>query len=81
MSLDKPIDKFLEDQKNKNTLSKTRRDVSLNRQTKTALRSDKLNFIGLPILQFASFVIFKRAVPYLIKKYLLFFAPVMIFDW
>ena len=29
MSLDKPIDKFIEDQKNKNTLSKTRRDVSL----------------------------------------------------
>ena len=81
MSLDKPIDKFLEDQKNKNTLSKTRRDVSLNRQTKTALRSDKLNFIGLPILQFASFGIFKRAVPYLIKKCLLSFAPVMIFDW
>ena len=29
MSLDKPIDKFIEEQKNKNTLSKTRRDVSL----------------------------------------------------
>ena len=29
MSLDKPIDEFIEDQKNKNTLSKTRRDVSL----------------------------------------------------
>ena len=29
MSLDKPMDKFIEDQKNKNTLSKTRRDVSL----------------------------------------------------
>ena len=29
VSLDKPIDKFIEDQKNKNTLSKTRRDVSL----------------------------------------------------
>ena len=28
-SLDKPIDKFIEDQKNKNVLSKTRRDVSL----------------------------------------------------
>ena len=28
-SLDKPIDKFIEDQKNKSTLSKTRRDVSL----------------------------------------------------
>ena len=28
-SLDKPIDKFIEDHKNKNTLSKTRRDVSL----------------------------------------------------
>ena len=27
--LHKPIDKFIEDQKNKNTLSKTRRDVSL----------------------------------------------------
>ena len=27
--LDKPIDKFIEDQKEKNTLSKTRRDVSL----------------------------------------------------
>ena len=27
VSLDKPIDKFIEDQKNKNTLSKTRRDV------------------------------------------------------
>ena len=50
MSLDKPMDKFIKDQKNKNTLSKTRRDASLNRQTKTALRSDKLNFIGLPIL-------------------------------
>ena len=29
VSLNKPIDKFIEDQKNKNTLSKTRRDVSL----------------------------------------------------
>ena len=29
MSLDKPIDKFIEDQNNRNTLSKTRRDVSL----------------------------------------------------
>ena len=29
VSLDKPIDKIIEDQKNKNTLSKTRRDVSL----------------------------------------------------
>ena len=29
VSLDKPIDKFIEDKKNKNTLSKTRRDVSL----------------------------------------------------
>ena len=29
VSLDKPIDKFIRDQKNKNTLSKTRRDVSL----------------------------------------------------
>ena len=29
VSVDKPIDKFIEDQKNKNTLSKTRRDVSL----------------------------------------------------
>ena len=29
VSLYKPIDKFIEDQKNKNTLSKTRRDVSL----------------------------------------------------
>ena len=29
LSLDKPIDKFIEDQKNKNTFSKTRRDVSL----------------------------------------------------
>ena len=29
VSLDKPIDKFIEDQTNKNTLSKTRRDVSL----------------------------------------------------
>ena len=29
VSLDKPIDKFMEDQKNKNTLSKTRRDISL----------------------------------------------------
>ena len=28
VSVDKPIDKFIEDQKNKNTLSKTRRDVS-----------------------------------------------------
>ena len=29
MSPDKPIEKFIEDQKNKNTLSKTRRDVRL----------------------------------------------------
>ena len=29
VSLDKPIDKFIEDKKNKNTLSKTQRDVSL----------------------------------------------------
>ena len=138
MSLDKPIDKFIEDQKSKNTLSKTRRDVSLltkylnsknesrrieeippkelneyinefivavrrkdgedfepsslrglicsvnrhlkacnilavllktrrlpsnassaclNRQTKTALRGDKLNFIGFTNFEFVSFVI------------------------
>ena len=36
--LDKPLDKFIEDQKSKNTLSKTRRDA------------EKLKFIGLPIL-------------------------------
>ena len=29
VSLDKPIDKFIENQKNENTLSKTRTDVSL----------------------------------------------------
>ena len=29
VSLDKPVNKFIEDQKNKNTLSKTLRDVSL----------------------------------------------------
>ena len=29
VSLDKPMDKFIEDQKNKNTLSRTGRDVSL----------------------------------------------------
>ena len=29
VSLDEPIDKFIEDEKNKNTLSKTGRDVSL----------------------------------------------------
>ena len=29
VSLDEPIDKFIKDQKNKNTLSKTRKDVSL----------------------------------------------------
>ena len=29
MSPDKPIDKFIEDKKNRNTLSKTRGDVSL----------------------------------------------------
>ena len=29
VSLDKPIDQFIEDQKNKNIFSKTRRDVSL----------------------------------------------------
>ena len=29
VSLEKPIDKFIKDQKNKDTLSKTRRDVSL----------------------------------------------------
>ena len=29
VSLDKPIDKFIEGQKNKNTFVKTRRDVSL----------------------------------------------------
>ncbi|CAH3017022.1 unnamed protein product, partial [Porites evermanni] len=30
--LDKPIDKFIEDQKEKNTLSKTRRDVTVRRK-------------------------------------------------
>ena len=29
VSIGKPIDKFIEEQKNKNTLSKTRRDISL----------------------------------------------------
>ncbi|CAH3176007.1 unnamed protein product, partial [Porites lobata] len=32
VSLDKPIDKFIEDQKNKNTPSKTRRDVTVRRK-------------------------------------------------
>ena len=61
MSPDKPIDKFIEDQKNKNTLSKTRRDVSLLTEFSTKL-------YWLTNFGFASFVIFKRAVPYLIKN-------------
>ena len=38
VSLDKPIDKFIEDQKYKNTLSKTRRDVSLFLNSKSESR-------------------------------------------
>ena len=49
VSLDKPIDKFIEDQKNKNTLSKTCRDVSLlteflnSKSESTRTRKSELN--------------------------------------
>ena len=54
VSPDKPVDKFIEDQKNKNTLSKTRRDVSLSTPKMKA--------------EYISEFIFKRAVTYLIKN-------------
>ena len=41
MSPDKPTDKFIEDQKNKNTLSKTRRDVCLSTPKMKAEESRK----------------------------------------
>ena len=63
MSLDKPIDNFIEDQKNKNALSKTRRDVSL---VTEFLNSKNERFFRY--FYVVSFVIFKRAVPYLIKN-------------
>ena len=60
VSLDEPIDKFIEDQKNKNTLSKTRRDVSLlteflnskseSRKTRKSCQKSLMN-ISLNLLQ------------------------------
>ena len=66
MSLDKPIDNFIEDQKNKNALSKTRRDVSL--LTEFLNSKNESFFRYFRYFYIASFVIFKRAVPYLIKN-------------
>ena len=49
MSLDKAIDKFIEDQKNKNTLSKTR-DVSL------LTKMEQYGIRGVPLQLFTSYL-------------------------
>ena len=54
---DKPIDKFIEDQKNKNTLSKTRRDVSLLTPKMKAEESRKTrqkNFMNISVNSFSN---------------------------
>ena len=60
VSLDKPIDKFIEDQKYKNTLSKTRRDVSLlteflnskneSRRTRKSCQKSLMNLLSVNLL-------------------------------
>ena len=47
VSLDKLIDKFIEEQKNKNTLSKTRREVSLLTEALRA-KSEARRFVDIP---------------------------------
>ena len=42
VSLDKPIDKFIENQKHKSNLSKTRRDVSLLTDTKLQMHEARV---------------------------------------
>ena len=69
MSPDKPIDKFIEDQKNKKTLSKTRRDVSLLTEFLNSKNEDR-RIEEIPpkeLNEYISEFIFKRAVIYLIK--------------
>ena len=70
MSPDKPIDKFIEDQKNKNTLSKTRRDVSLLTEFLNS-KNESTGIDEIPPKELNEYIcefIFKRAVPYLIKN-------------
>ena len=70
MSPDKPIKKLIEDQKNKNTLSKTRGDVSLLTELlKSKNESGRIEEI--PPKELNAYIcefIFKREVPYLIKN-------------
>ena len=68
VSPDKP--KFIEDQKNKNTLSKTRRDVSLLTEFLNS-KNESRRIEEIPpkeLNEYISEFIFKRAVTYLIKN-------------
>ena len=70
MSPDKQVDKFIEDQKNKNTLSKTRRDVSLLTEFLSS-KNESRRIEEIPskeLNEYISEFIFKRAVTYLIKN-------------
>ena len=72
MSPDKPVDKFIEDQKNKNTLSKTRGDVSLLTEFHNS-KNESRRIEEIPPKELHEYIcefIFKRAVriPYLIKN-------------
>ena len=59
VSLDKPVDKFIEDQKNENTLSKTRKDVSLlseflnsKTESRRARKSCQKNLMNISVSEF-----------------------------
>ena len=72
MSPDKPVDKFIEYRKNKNTLSKTRGDVSLLTEFLNS-KNESRRIEEIPQKDLNEYIcgfIFKRAVriPYLIKN-------------
>ena len=70
MSPDKPNDKFIEDKKNKNTLSKTRGDVSLLTEFLNS-KNESRRIEEIPPKELNEYIcefIFKREVPYLIKN-------------
>ena len=70
MSPDKPIDKFIKDQKNKNTLSKTQRDLSLLTEFLNS-KNETRRIEEIPLKELNEYIsefIFKRTVTYLIKN-------------
>ena len=70
MSPAKPIGKLIEDQKNKNTLSKPRRDISLPTEFLDS-KNESRRIEEIPPKELNEYIcefIFKRAVPYLIKN-------------